>query len=262
MRVNRRLECRAAWFFAAAVSLAGCHTVLGPRPLDDNWRELDGPRVSFFVRPGSVAEQNVARLSAVAEDQYSSTVRSLGLSYTGHIRAYAYASAGDAHMESDFSGKAYPDTEAFGFVCVGPITSNTFSLMAHEENHVLIIAGLGRASTFFVTEGLASALLSETFHANGRRFLFPWTRLYRAALPRLARLMDDSEWGRVDSNIAYNTSASFLAWLLDTYGAEPLRAVYPAPSDAIVGRIESVYGRSLDALEADWLRFCDSYRGA
>jgi hypothetical protein len=126
----------------------------------------------------------------------------------------------------------------------------------------LIIAGLGRASTFFVTEGLASALLSETFHANGRRFLFPWTRLYRAALPRLARLMDDSEWGRVDSNIAYNTSASFLAWLLDTYGAEPLRAVYPAPSDAIVGRIESVYGRSLDALEADWLRFCDSYRGA
>ena len=112
-----------------------------------------------------------------------------------------------------------------------------------------------------MTEGLASAVVSETFHANGRRFLFPWTRTHRAELPKVTRLMDDSHWRRVDENVAYNTSASFLAWLLDTYGAESLRAIYPASSDTIVGRIESVYGRSVDALEVDWLRFCDSYRG-
>src|SRR5262245_17674383 len=145
-------DLRAVCVVATAAMLTACQTVLGPRTLDDNWRAIDGPRVSFFVRPGSVAEQNVARLSVVIEDQYSSTVASLRMTYAGRIRGYAYDSAADAHMESNFSGKAYPETEAFGFVCVGPITANTFSLMAHEANHVLIINGLGRAGTFFVTE--------------------------------------------------------------------------------------------------------------
>jgi hypothetical protein len=261
MRADRRFACGTALFVVGAAVLSACQTLLGPKPIDENWRAVDGPRVSFFVRPGSAAEQNAARLSEVAEDQYSSTVRSLGLSYAGHIRAYAYASAADARLVSDFSGLAYPETEAFRFVCAAPITGNTFSLMGHEQNHVMIIGGLGRAGTYFMTEGLASAVVSETFHANGRRFLFPWTRLHRADLPRVARLMDDSEWKRVDENVAYNTSASFLAWLLDTYGAEPLRAIYPASSDEIVGRVTSVYGRPLEALEADWLRFCDTYRG-
>jgi len=261
MVADRSLACRAVLLIAGLATATGCQTILGPRPLSDKWNPHEGPRVSFFVRPGSVAEQNVDRLSAVIEDQYSSTVASLRLSYAGRVRAYAYESPADAHMESNFAGKAYPETEAFGFVCVGPISDNTFSLMAHEVNHVLIVNGLGRASTYFVTEGLASAVLSETYHKNGRHFLFPWTRMHRAELPKVARLLDDSEWTRVPENIAYNTSASFLAWLLDTYGPDPLRAFYPASSDSIVGRIESAYGRPLDALEADWLRFCDGYTG-
>src|SRR5262245_39106248 len=260
MRADRRFGHRAALLVIALAILPACHTVLGPAPIDDNWRVYDGPRVSFFVRPGSVAEQNVARLIEVLEDQYTVTIRALRLSYAGHVRAYAYSSAGENQLEGDFSGSAYPETEAFAFVCVAPITSNTFSLMSHEANHVLIINGLGRSGTHFMTEGLASAVVSETF-SSGRRFLFPWTRTNRSQLPKLTRLVHDDEWGRVPSQMAYNASASFLAWLLDTYGPDRIRDIFAASSDTIEGRIMSVYGRSLDALEADWLRFCDTYTG-
>jgi hypothetical protein len=245
----------------AVTFVSACQTVLGPPPIDDNWRVHEGPRVTFFVRPGSAAEQNVARLSEVIEDQYSSTVKALGLSYAGHVRAYAHDSASDADLSSDFGGRAYPETESFRFVCVAPVNGNTFGLMSHEANHVFIINGLGRAGTFFVNEGLASALVSETFHDGGRHFLFPWTSAHRAELPKLARLMDDAEWGRVSSQIAYNVGASFLAWLLDLYGPGKLREIFAAPSSEIVGRIASVYGRSLESLEADWLRFCDGWPG-
>src|SRR5262245_53786760 len=174
MRANRMRWL--AWFAATIAGASACQTLLGPPPIDTNWRTYDGPRVSFHVRPGSVAEQNVSRLIEVLEDQYSSTTAALKIVYAGRVQAYAHDSATESHLLSDFSGRAYPETESFRFVCVPPITSNTFSLMSHEANHVLIVNGLGRAGTYFMNEGLASAVVSETFHTNGRHFLFPWTK--------------------------------------------------------------------------------------
>jgi hypothetical protein len=126
---------------------------------------------------------------------------------------------------------------------------------------VLIINGLGRAGTFFFTEGLATAVLSERFHQTGRHFLFPWTRTNRAVLPRLTSLIDDGEWKKTPSDVAYRTSASFLAFLLDTYGADRLRQVYPLRSDRLPDQFAAVYGKSLDALEAEWLRFVETFSG-
>jgi hypothetical protein len=251
-------RCATFVFLSAAVA---CNTFIGPAPIDRNWHVHDGPHVSFYVRPGSFAEQNAGRLSEVAEDQFAATVAALRLTYAGRVRAYAYNSAADADFEFTYSGRGYPETEAFRFVCVAPLGDNLFGLMSHEANHVFIIGSLGRAGTFFITEGLATALLSETFHRAGRHFLFPWTRANRAQLPSLSKLVDDGEWGKVPSQVAYNTSASFLAWLLDTYGPDPLRQIYAASSEEFRDRFAAAYGRSLEALEAEWLRFTETFSG-
>jgi hypothetical protein len=221
MRGNPRRRLARAALAALLATSGGCHTVLGPSPLEENWRMHPGPRVTFFVRPDSFAEQHVARLSEVIEDQYSSTVRALGLLYAGHVSAYAYNSGADADFGSNAAGRAYPETESFRFVAVPPADGNLFHLMSHEANHVFVINSLGHAGTYGMTEGLASALVSETFH----------------------------------------TSASFLAWLLDTYGADRLRQIYGAPSRGFADRVNAVYGRPLESLEADWLRFCDAWVG-
>src|SRR5262245_37860809 len=99
MRDDRRFTGCTALCLASAAVLCGCQTLLGPKPIDENWHVHEGPRVTFFVRPGSVAEQNAARLSEVIEDQYTSTVRALRLSYAGHVRAYAYNSAADGDSQ-------------------------------------------------------------------------------------------------------------------------------------------------------------------
>jgi hypothetical protein len=72
---------------------------------------------------------------------------------------------------------------------------------------------------------------------------------------------DNDTWEDLTAQAAYNTSASFLAWLLDTYGAGKLRQIYAAPSHEFMNRVNSVYGRPLESLEADWLRFCDTWVG-
>ena len=63
--------------------------------------------------------------------------------------------------------------------------------MSHEANHVFVINGLGRAGTDGMNEGLASALVSETFHTSGRHFLFTWTRTQRAQVLPLARVYNN-----------------------------------------------------------------------
>ena len=256
-----RGEGRFVLAVVSALALTGCHTAFGPEPRDQTWHAHEGARVTFFVRPGSFAEQNVARLIEVLEDQFTATVGALRLTYAGRLHAYAYISALDGHFESSYSGRAYPETESFRFVAVPPVNDNLFGLMSHEANHVLIIQGLGRAGTFFFTEGLATAVLSERFHQVGRHFYFPWTRANRAQLPRLSDLMDDDGWQRATSEIAYRTSASFLMFLLDVYGPDRLRQVYPLRSNDLPDRIQTVYGKSLAALQAEWLLFVETWQG-
>ena len=50
-------------------------------------------------------------------------------------------------------------------------------------------------------------------------------------------------------------------WLLDTYGPDRLRQIYSTHSDRMLDRIAAAYGRTLEALEAEWLRFCETFPG-
>jgi hypothetical protein len=122
---------------------------------------------------------------------------------------------------------------------------------------VIINNGLGRPGTSFVNEGLASAMLSERYHSLGPTFYYRWAASERRRLPRLADLVDDDKWQGQTQWIAYHTSASFLAYLVTTYGPSPLKAIYHATSSQFAGKFREAYGRALEDAEAEWLAFCD-----
>jgi hypothetical protein len=67
--------------------------------------------------------------------------------------------------------------------------------------------GLGRFGTSFMNEGLASAVISERYHANGPTFLHQWVDANRQRIPKLAILADDDQWSAVNAQVAYNASA-------------------------------------------------------
>jgi predicted Zn-dependent protease DUF2268 len=241
------------------ISLASCNAVLGPSSRDANWRVYDTTHFSLHVRPGSFAEQHAPGVGAMLDDQYDATLKALDAQFGGRVSAFLYNSAGDGNLEGDHSGSAFPDTLSFEAACVAPYDDSLLALLAHEANHVIIINALGRAGTYMMTEGLASAVLSERYQSLGRTYYYAWTKSHLSQLPPLATLVDDDKWHSVDENLAYSTSASFLAYLLETGGASRLRQLYSATSPQFASRFADIYGRSLVTAQAEWLEWCKKY---
>lgn len=255
----RTLACAAALLLITA-----CDSILGPTPPDTNWRTHDAGRFTFYVRPGSFAEQHLDTLGTVLDDQFANSVAKLDVRYQGRITMYLHNSGADAGFSGDLgngdhSGVAYPETETVKTVCVPPLDGNLFSLLSHEANHVIIRNGLGRPGTSFINEGLASAIISERYGASGPTFYYQWITTHRQQLPRLADLIDDEKWGEQTQSVAYSASASFLAYLIETYGSAPLKTIYYASSPQFAEKFRSAYGKTLDAAEAEWLLFCERW---
>jgi hypothetical protein len=188
----------------------------------------------------------------VLDDQYESTLRVLQAQYAGRINGFL----DDGQFE--YSGTAYSETGAFRATATPPLDARLSSLVQHEANHVLIAGSIGRAATHMVTEGLASALISERYGSYGARFYYTWTRTHKSQLIAIERLGDDAQWPGLPQDLAYSFSASFLAWLLETEGPVKLRQFYYAPSSEFIARFARIYGRSLAEAQAAWLAFCDT----
>jgi len=246
---------------AAALFFGGCDQILGPTHVDDNWRVSERGRFAFYVRPDSFAERSLDTLSTVLEDQYDTAVARLGLTYSGRVSMFLFNSGTDAGFGNDngggnHSGTAYSMTASVRVACVPPLDIHLFSLLTHEANHVITQNGLGRPGTSFVSEGLASAVISERHGAYGRTFYYEWTAARRTQLPPIAALVDDAKWSGYQQPVSYGVSASFLAYLLETYGPVPFRSIYYAGSRDFAATFASAYGRPLDVAEREWIDFC------
>jgi hypothetical protein len=252
-------RARKALVAALVCASYGCHALWGPSDIDDNWRVIDSQHFAFHVRPGSFAEQNIATLTEVLEDQYAFTLRALGIRYAGRISLFLFESAADAGEELDRSGTAYPYTEVARAI-VSPPLETTFALVAHESNHVIQHNGIGPPATSFMNEGLASAVMSERYHADGKSFLYPWTAKVDTLIPPLVDLVNDGKWSHIDPTVAYTASASFLAYTLDVGGPDRLKQLQSVPSSEFAARFQQIYGKPLDQAEHEWRSFCASFR--
>jgi hypothetical protein len=246
------------WLIVALLPLlaGGCQSVLGPTPIEGEWRDYSSPHFSLHVRSGTFAEQSIQTITEWLEDQFAFSNARLDLAYTGRVTGLLYPSAEEAGRMSERSGTAYPETESFKAVCVSPLDGGLMHLLAHEANHVILWAGLGRAGTNMMREGLPSAIVSERFYPNGKTFLYAWTARNATRLPPVAQLVDDDAWEGLPSEVAYNASASFLSYLIEVYGSTPLKRIHGATSAAFEHRFQEAYGRSLSQAEAEWKAFC------
>ena len=238
---------------AALLVCGGCETIYGPTSPSHDWAVFDSSRYTLNVRPGSFCESQAAALAEVLEDQYTHTVGTLQIEMGGRVSMFLYNSGAELTppLPAPRSGVAFPETNAVHAVCVAPLDDNLRTLLTHEANHVIIQNGLGRAGTSFMNEGLASALVSERFADIGPASLHRWVRTNPARVVPLADLVDDAKWNS-NSNDGYRSSASFLAFLVEQHGAARLKLIYHSRSAQLPARMHEVYGRPLEALEAEW----------
>ncbi len=232
---------------------SGCEAVYGPTSPSAEWAVFESPRYILNARPGSFCESQAAALAEVLEEQYSHTVRALQIEMGGRISMFLYNSGGelDPPLPTARAGVAFPETNAVHAVCFAPLDNDLRTLLTHEANHVIIQNGLGRAGTNFMNEGLASALVSDHFGDIGPASLHRWVRNNPNRVIAIADLVDDAKWNS-HSNEGYRSSASFLAFLIERYGAGRLKLVYHAPSSQLPSRMREVYGNPLETLDAEW----------
>ena len=249
MRVDGR-----AVVLLAVLAAAGCEMLYAPTSPSKEWAAFDSSRFTLYARPGSFAEANAPAFAEVLEDQFTYAVARMAIAPGGRISVFLYNHGNELKppLPNARAGVAFPETNAVHVVAFAPHDNDLNSLLTHEANHVIVSNGLGRAGTSFMNEGLASALTSERYGEFGPTALHRWVRNNRSRVIRIATLADDTQWSS-NSNDGYRSSASFLAFLLERYGAERLKQIYHAGSAEIAARMLAVYGKSMAALEAEWL---------
>ena len=154
-------------------------------------------------------------------------------------------------VQSPRSGVAFPETNAAHLTCMAPFDGSLRELAAHEANHVIMQNSLGRPGTAFMNEGLANALMSPALGDSGQDSRHFWVRNNRSRVVPVATFIDDSKWDGEQQS--YNSSGSFLTYLLERYGAAKLKQLYHTHSSEIAQRLADVYGKSIEALQAEWL---------
>lgn len=132
------------------------------------------------------------------------------------------------------------------------------SVLKHELAHLL--AGEFGAPPFKASGGLLSmkpglieGLAVAAAWDEDRLTAHQWSKAYRLLKkshpPSMEKIIDAGGFWTSASGIAYTLSGSFVRFLIDRYGIEKFKRVYP---DAKFNR---TYGKSLKALVGEWEKF-------
>jgi len=203
-------------------------------------------------RPGSRAGATADRDAARAELDLRDICAKLEFTPTGRFTMYIYDDAAELQVITGMSGVG-----AFSSGRVTHVPKGDDQTRYHEIAH-LVTARLPKpgkeARNMFFPEGMANALLRFVHgvhvHATAK---FHRTR---KTLPPLADLMqgDFYAWQRAHPKVsAYDIAGSFLLFLLETYGAGPLKLYYGGTS------AKRAFGKSEKQLEAAWLGMVDGF---
>lgn len=118
--------------------------------------------------------------------------------------------------------------------------------VAHELAHVVSIRALGRSETW-LQEGLAVAVddrwFDQDLHALAQHLQT------RGVLPPIHALARD--FSAQDTLITYPQAGSFVKFLKETYGTAAFKAFWRSGHAGAA----KTYGKELDQLEQEWLRF-------
>ena len=99
-------------------------------------------------------------------------------------------------------------------------------------------------------EGLAMAFTPPMYDSSLHVYAATMRRQGRA--PDLRAILGAEGFYRYAAGRAYNVAGSFIRYLLDNYGAEPLKQAYPQ------ARFEEAFGKPLDDLVEEWESFLDA----
>ena len=248
---------KRVWLYLLVVCLLGFQFytgALGIRPTrGDIARKLGGFRETahFEIFYARELETEIENIVADCEFQYAQLAAYLtpeGAGLSRKVRAYIYASpeqkkaligAGSTSVEDPFGHGFHIHTQGF-----------PHPVLKHELAHVFTVpwSPLKVSLKIGLHEGIAVA----ADWSEGKLTAHQWAKAMREMeiAPPLSAIMGIGFWGHAGSR-SYLLAGSFVRFLVDTYGIEKFKGVFPS------GNFVKHYGKDLQSLETEWIGFLE-----
>jgi hypothetical protein len=216
--------------------------------------------IAFHYSPGDFVE------SARQQAFHDWAIRELGVSPTRKISFNKYLTRNHMGLLTGaYSTNAYADPSQFALHTIFPFDN-------HESVH-LYTSLFGSAPGLF-NEGIAVAFQTDP---SADDFIPRWSgepvhdvaRRLRSQgnLAPISSMLTTRDFLLVPDDVRYPEAGSFVRFLIDTRGLEPMRELFRLsspedPADAVRERFHDVYGGTVEDVETEWLRFLDSISSA
>ena len=229
--------------------------VLGIRPSrGDVARKLGGFRETthFKIFYARELEAEIEQIVEDCEFQYAQLSAYLmpdGATLPWKVRAYIYASPEQKKRLIGARHTSIEDPFGYGF----HIHAQGFPhpVLKHELAHVFTVpwSPLKVSLKIGLHEGIAVAADWDEGRLTGHQ----WAKAMRQMeiAPPLSEIMGFGFWGHAGAR-SYLLAGSFVRFLVDTYGIEKFKGVFPT------GNFAKHYGKNLYSLEAEWIRFLEN----
>ncbi len=228
---------------------------LGIRPTrEDVAQKLGGFRETthFEIFYARELETEIERMAEDCEFQYAQLSAYLmpeGEVLSQKVRAYIYASPEQKKRLIGARHTSVEDPFGYGF----HIHAQGFPhpVLKHELAHIFTVpwSPLKVSLKIGLHEGIAVAADWEEGRLTGHQ----WAKAMRQMeiAPPLSGIMGFGFWGHAGSR-SYLLAGSFVRFLVDTYGIEKFKSVFPT------GNFVKHYGKDLYLLEIEWIEFLDN----
>jgi len=211
-------------------------------PLYAEWLTRKSEHFIFHYLPDTYVAREIETIAADHEWAFGEIARALGVTYAGSIDFYLYPSEEALYRatarDSGFAINEGREVHALW------VSAQDHQSLGHEMTHVITSWTLGEPSEALLGEGVAVCMdhSGKDHHATAADLL------RSGELIPPSKLLGDAwfayKW-------AYPVSGSFVCFLLDGYGVERFKQLYPRKD--FTEALNAIYGAGLSALEGEWM---------
>lgn len=213
-----------------------------------HWQEAQSARIDFYFESGSPAERDLAMIESNLEESYSHVLQLLGAE-RADFRLQSFIVDSGARMKQlcghESNGLAVDSVFLFVY------SDSVRAFGPHEPCHVLSQRLWGTPHGIWLTEGLAvyseDGWLGHPLHSICKQL-----RAQGRFVP-VTDLFDEKQWIRIPEMVSYPEAGSFIKFLYEKYGVSDVKALWTAGAKGI----PSVFGKSIEQLQAEWLASID-----
>ncbi len=211
------------------------------------FRITPSANMNFYHIKGSFGEYNWQLAKGVLEENYEQLLKLFKFNLPGKYNIYLSPCAVNSIIWDKRFGVSVDPTKSTGYTIFNGRYS-TFDPFVSA--HAAILRNFGYAPPF-LSEGMANFLSFAVFDMKD-------IITEKKNIP-LRELLNTYNYFNADPTIADRTSASFVRFLIRQNNYDQLMKVYEMSDDLnLAGKIEEVYGKSIEEIETEWITYVDT----